>query len=81
MFVGLGGSSTGSQVQCCCCLEPDTVCEDPRILQHSAGALLFTTWSTSMFCEQEAGTDLLCLAEISLAAGLLASGGWNKNDS
>lgn len=34
-----------------------------------------------MFCELGAGTDLLCLAEISLAAGLLASGGWNKNDS
>lgn len=62
-------------------LEPDTVCEDPQILQHSAGAVLFTTRSTSMFCEQEAGTDLLCLAEISLAAGLLATGGWNKNDS
>lgn len=59
----------------------DAVCEDPWILHHSAGAVLFTTWSAYMSYELGAGTDLLCLAEISLAAGLLASGGWNENDS
>lgn len=59
----------------------DAVCEDPWFLHHSADAVLFTVWNLCMPYELRAGRDLPNLAEISLAAGLLASGSWNKKDS
>lgn len=59
----------------------DAVCEDPWFLHHSADAVLLTAWSLYMSYELGPGRDLPSLAEISSAAGLLASGGWNKNDS
>lgn len=59
----------------------DAVCEDPWFLHHSADSMLFIARNMYMSYELGAGRDLPSLAEISLAAGLLASGGWNKNDS